>query len=398
MKKTFCRAAGAISTILLLCAAVLFFIHQKQTTSDECFSASIHAEKAGYHTLLIDYSQPESQDHTLSIYINGVFSRKASFAMDAEGSVHVPVYLKEGRNRISLRIAQGDQKTDILAIDAVARSAPTKMVLAPHEDDEVLGFAASIMQMLQNGDDVLVVFVTNGDWKGKEMGMERLVESAKALSILGLPPENMIVMGYPDAELPQLLKAGSSRKTLDLQLGEAHTYGNPAYRITDFHTLQHGKAAAMSGYNIRKDLYDILSVHMPCEIYLASQYDLHQDHASTYTLTIQTLKKISEKTPYSPLLHETVIHGYDDALWPERLIHDDAGQPVINAFTNPFPHGDVPLDWEAAVHVQLTPDMIARKHEAIMMYHTQNVIMGWIDQNEAYLKSDEFYWTTKFVQ
>ena len=393
MKKRSYQITGLIGIALLCCAAALFLGIREPLAGTECFCATLESAEAGYHTLLIDAEQ--AQEGTLSVFINGVFARKAVFSGEAE-TAEVPAYLKKGKNSISLRVAAGDLERKITQIAAEKRASKTKMVIAPHQDDEALAFAGTIMHMLENGDDVIVVFATNGDWKGKEMGMERLAESARALQIMGVPRENIIVMGYPDAELEQLLAAGSSRKVLKLDYGEEYTYGNPAEQLYDFHTLQHGVAASMTGRHIRRDLLQILSVHMPSEIFLASQYDLHSDHASTYHLTREVLKKLWKNGAYSPQLNVTVIHGFDDERWPERLIRSESGEPVIQAFTAPFPPEEMPYDWNEAVHIQLTPEMFERKQKAISMYYTQNVIMGWEDQNYAYLKSDEFYWAEEY--
>lgn len=392
MKGKHVRVAFWIGMALTCLIVVQGLTNLLKPVGNECFAFTVNAEKAGYYTLLIDGEQTAAQENTLSVFINGVFSRKAVFSGETQKTASVPVYLKMGANNISFRAIQGDREMNIAQIRVEQRAFSTKMVLAPHEDDEVLAFAGSIMHMLENGDDVVVVLVTNGDWKGKEIGMERLLESARALAVLGVPRENLIIMGYPDAELDQLLAAGSSRKVLELEYGEEYTYGNYENQLYDFHTLQHAQAAAMTGYNIRKDLLDILSVHMPSEIYLPSEYDLHSDHASTNTLTMEALKKLWQEDGYNPRVYETIIHGYDDQLWPERLVRDENGEAVIRPFTNPFPQGEISLAWEDAVHIQLTPEMISRKKEAISMYYTQNVIMGWADQNDAYLKSDEFFW------
>jgi LmbE family N-acetylglucosaminyl deacetylase len=60
------------------------------------------------------------------------------------------------------------------------------MIFSPHPDDEALMAAGVIKKGLDEGKEVLVANVTNGDRKGKEMGEKRIVESIDAMNLLGL--------------------------------------------------------------------------------------------------------------------------------------------------------------------------------------------------------------------
>lgn len=89
------------------------------------------------------------------------------------------------------------------------------MILAPHPDDETLCTAGVIQQALALGIPIRVVFFTYGDnneWsfvvyrkrltvgsKAVEgMGQVRHDEAIKATGILGLAPEQVTFLGYPD--------------------------------------------------------------------------------------------------------------------------------------------------------------------------------------------------------
>lgn len=55
------------------------------------------------------------------------------------------------------------------------------------------------MTSLQNGFNVAVAIVTNGDLvAGKERGLVRQSESVEGLAILGLVEDNIVFLGYPD--------------------------------------------------------------------------------------------------------------------------------------------------------------------------------------------------------
>ncbi len=97
---------------------------------------------------------------------------------------------------------------------------PALLILAPHPDDETLGFAGLIDAYLQAGKPVSVVVVTEGDayceacrfWKNSTVtgptcsaeelsafGALRRTESTAAASVLGFSPPRFL--GYPDTGL-----------------------------------------------------------------------------------------------------------------------------------------------------------------------------------------------------
>ena len=89
------------------------------------------------------------------------------------------------------------------------------LIMAPHNDDEVLGSAGLIQESLRQGAQVKVVLATNGDGYRLgtmedlrrlrlrhndyiRMGDMRQQESLNALKLLGVSAEQVIFLGYPD--------------------------------------------------------------------------------------------------------------------------------------------------------------------------------------------------------
>ena len=109
-----------------------------------------------------------------------------------------------GRN---FPLQNSNQKTDVL-------------VFAAHYDDDVLGVGTTLYRHSQNGDNIKVVFVTNGsaDWLGIEQSwnvnkakskvrtQERFKEAVDALSLLHIPTENIYCLGFPDGGTHRYLK------------------------------------------------------------------------------------------------------------------------------------------------------------------------------------------------
>lgn len=82
------------------------------------------------------------------------------------------------------------------------QSGQRVLVFSPHPDDESIGVGGYIAQSIDNGADVEIVLVTNGDFHGNEQ--ERYAEFKKATKILGVPESNLVFLGFPDGKLDKL--------------------------------------------------------------------------------------------------------------------------------------------------------------------------------------------------
>ncbi len=89
------------------------------------------------------------------------------------------------------------------------------LVLAPHADDESLGAGGLIIQACAAGLDVHVAILTDGtkshpasrSYPADRLRAVREHEAAAAVAVLGLPPERLIFLNYPDAAAPRWGKA-----------------------------------------------------------------------------------------------------------------------------------------------------------------------------------------------
>ena len=89
------------------------------------------------------------------------------------------------------------------------------LVVVPHPDDDILSTAGTIQQALDMGLPVKVVFFTNGDYnetsfalyrkeitldqtEALRLGETRREEALAAQGILGVTPEQVVFLGYPD--------------------------------------------------------------------------------------------------------------------------------------------------------------------------------------------------------
>ncbi len=76
------------------------------------------------------------------------------------------------------------------------------LVFAAHEDDEAIGAGTIVSRAIKNGGNVTVVLATNGApsefGHGNREALIRRNETLKALSLAGVPKENIIFLGYED--------------------------------------------------------------------------------------------------------------------------------------------------------------------------------------------------------
>lgn len=392
-------------TLLPLALALLMAIFPAFPTPAAAESAgeprfAVQTERAGYYTLRLRYRPVGDRDQTMSLFLNARFAKTLRFDAppDASRGEHVaeaPVYLPRGASEIRLRRRAGDGHVRVEALAVEPRKGETKLIVVPHEDDEVFAFGGIIQTLLQQGDDVRVALLTNGDFFGLEYGPERIVESVYALDRLGLPRGNLFVLGYPDSSLTALLDAENPSQALTFPQGATETYGNPGLPLYDYHTLQTGAPAALTGENLLGDMKCLLGALMPSEIYTTSLHDRHSDHSAAYRLVERAIRALRAENGYAPLLHESVVHGAKQS-WPERLRCGEDGEPVCEPFTDPFPGGTAPLDWRKATKVRLTEEMRENKYDAIGEYYTQNEVFGGAEYDFSYYKTDEFYWTRDF--
>ena len=82
------------------------------------------------------------------------------------------------------------------------QSGQKVLVFSPHPDDETIGIGGYIAQSIENGANVRIVLVTNGDFHGNEQ--VRYAEFKKATQILGVPESNLVFLGFPDRKIDKM--------------------------------------------------------------------------------------------------------------------------------------------------------------------------------------------------
>ena len=136
------------------------------------------------------------------------------------------------------------------------------VVFAPHPDDEILGCGGTIAKKLSEGYEVVVVYMTDGrhafsnlfninsEPTPEELKEIRKEEARRAVRILGLQEENLYFLDFEDGALEQK------------------------------------KAEA------QQQVVEILSKHLPVEVYFPYEKDINPDHHTTNKIVRNSINKL----------------------------------------------------------------------------------------------------------
>jgi len=213
---------------------------------------------------------------------------------------------------------------------------PALLVLAPHPDDETLGFAGLIDAYRSAGKPVSVVVVTDGDayceacqfWKNSTFGGPtcsaedlsafaeiRHAESTAAMNILGLPAPRFL--GYPDTGLAATWRNLSEGKPVE------------PVRRSDFSACTScdcsrgyggGPQTTLTADTLMSSLRELIAAAPDGALIATTHWlDGHGDHAGLGNF----VRRLSDKHPVA----YAVIHAHT----PKNTAHSDCWYPTPDA-------------------------------------------------------------------
>ena len=280
------------------------------------------------------------------------------------GTVFTVLHL--GRNTLPLK-----QIDTLQAPDAGSRL----LIISPHPDDESLGAGGLISEAVARGAMVKVVFMTNGD--GFTLGVERYYhhlsaskkdalnygrqrqkEALAATAALGVRPDNVLFLGFPDHGIYTIWKAywdqnmpymsgstGQSRVAYQLSVNSGEPYTAPALMDT--------LGAIISGYR-------------PTDILVTDTSDIHPDHLASGAFTLATVAELEGEDPsFRPNVYTFVIHS---SIW--QLLPSLEKNKI---YVPPSYFLDRGNDW---FQLPLTGTALAAKKEAIAAYKSQEQVIA----------------------
>lgn len=190
-------------------------------------------------------------------------------------------------------------------VDAKVKHHKRILVMAPHEDDEMLMAGGIMNRAVANGDEVYVVYATNGDYNGVDHGKLRISDTVNALNTIGVPTEHLYFLGYADNggmgvgafataftdSFVYNIYVADDNKVISSRNGITETYGNENVR-NDYHYLTTGEHASYTRANFLADLKGVMESVNPTDVYMTSRYDMHYDHAYFGLFGIEAIKDI----------------------------------------------------------------------------------------------------------
>jgi LmbE family N-acetylglucosaminyl deacetylase len=264
-------------------------------------------------------------------------------------------------------------------------AADRVLVLAPHEDDETLGVGGLLQQVVSVHAAVRIVFATYGDhdgwgyfwvrkkpWIGskvnRQLGEIRRTEALQAAGVLGISPDQLVFLGYPDGGL--------------LKIWEKHWFHDPPYYSSVIGSNRVVYADAYSyrkmftGDNILADLEQQLRDFRPTRIFVTHPLDAHGDHQACFYFLEAALAGTSGEFP-SPDVYCYPIHFKH---WPRPKGY----RPALSGSIPPSLAGDSSTWFEQ----DLSPDQVKQQSQAIRLYKTQKVVLSWM---LAFARRSEFF-------
>lgn len=257
------------------------------------------------------------------------------------------------------------------------------VVFSPHQDDEILACTYAIKQARLKNDEVFVVFVTNGDFEGKEFCDIRALESIKALERIGISRENIIFLGYGDGVVYQLFHNNSvfSGKHKPSQ----YTYAPRGFKT--FHNIEWNEEAFCSKNSLLKDIIQLLLKYNPDTIYCPSSYDFHGDHKGTYLFVKSAVNHINTVHYYNPIVYTYIIHAFEKSkIWPNRL---------GGSFKRPNPKVISKEYWKNRIAISSSENPFF-KIKLISFFKSQKPFLnfGFL---YSFSKKEEVFWLERFI-
>lgn len=257
------------------------------------------------------------------------------------------------------------------------------LVVVPHPDDESLGMAGVIQKAIELKRPIKVVIVTDGESYKKaaqvftghinptpadfyKLGLQRHSESLAAMSVLGLPKNDVIFLGFAD---------GSTRFLWSdfWDNGMPRISGGTNVAYSPYKDV-YKPGVAYTGENLENELQDIMKSFKPTDIYYPLADDVHPDHwaVSNFTRYAITALNLNAKE------HMFLVHHPQ---WPVPwlLMPNDSLLP-------PTDMKDSNTVWHS---IPLSKQEEAKKEEAIKQYTSQIKVMepfllAFVRKNELF--------------
>ena len=262
------------------------------------------------------------------------------------------------------------------------------LILAPHCDDETLGTAGLILAAERAGIQVRVVIATNGDGflfatmqdfrklyphpqDFIRFGELRQQESLAALKILGIQPDQVTFLSYPDRGTPSEWNDHWSAQ---------NPYRSPFSQNTKSpYPITYDPNSDYSGEDYLGDIISILKDFRPDLIVYPHPDDVHPDHWGLNVFTRMAITEVNHADiTFRPTQLTYLVHRPD---FPTvRGLKPQESLVPPPALLSLYP------DW---VRLDLTPADLQKKGRAVQAYRSQLPLLhGLMD---SFIRSNELF-------
>jgi LmbE family N-acetylglucosaminyl deacetylase len=265
-------------------------------------------------------------------------------------------------------------------------SHPRILIIAPHPDDEALAAGGVIATAIKLGSQVRVLVITNGDasyatalTRGshfitranfRRLAIMRQRESLNALVVLGLCPEQVHFLGFPDRGLASLW---------NIQWDDRHPYRSFTTGHSRSQQALNSPVVGFTGANLVRLLQSELLKFCPTTVIMPHPQDHHSDHSALAGFTRRAVAQYHLQSRHSM----PVMLSY--WMWSQN-------RPWL---TGARPHGLVPSHALAStmqpdLQLTLRPEIQAQKVRALLCYPSQKIPAGKIFREALHRKSETF--------
>jgi LmbE family N-acetylglucosaminyl deacetylase len=260
------------------------------------------------------------------------------------------------------------------------------LVIVPHPDDEVNLAFGVVDSLVHAGSKVTIAYATNGD---KQIsGYIRVAEAVKADSLMGVPKDNLVLLGYGDYMVPPFFCL-DPEKMQESPAGYTHTYGCDG--ISDYHTVYFGEPSPYTGAAFENDIYTLILELKP-DLILASDTDYHIDHVSLSQSFDRVMGRILRDHPdYRPVVFKGYCYEYawyaNDDFYNFLTLQSALAQWNKAGYNTAFP-------WSERVRFPLPAEYLgytlrsSKLHTLLAAFESQNAV----SREGRLLNGDKLFW------
>lgn len=271
----------------------------------------------------------------------------------------------------------------------------TALIIVPHPDDEINVAGQLIVTLSKLKVRTYVMYTTNGDANLK-VGNKRLREAVNALSVLDIPRENIIFLGYANdwKDLQHIYNAPPDKEVVS-RCGKTETNGLDGYEEYIFQ--RNGIHHKFTRNNLKYDMKHVIQ-EVKADLLVCNDFDCHPDHRATSLLFDEIIGELlKEDKDYRPIILKKF--AYDSIWFGEKDYYKypmgRTKQPAIKYYGNGFHELAAPqYHWSDRISFETDPKTRTKYIRKNILYHSamqHKSTIAWYQMLRV-INADMVYW------